>query len=87
MYESGFGRSYLEEIDFTYAVFSQCSFIRVNLSRAIFRNATLGETYFDYTNLSYADLRGIKRFNEVSFNNVVFCETIMPDGTIRTDSI
>jgi uncharacterized protein YjbI with pentapeptide repeats len=84
MNESGFGRSYMPGVDFTYAIFGQCSFIEVDLREAIFRNATIGETYFDKCNLAYADFREAKK---LCFNseNSIFYETIMPDGSIRTD--
>ncbi|WP_431191340.1 pentapeptide repeat-containing protein [Funiculus sociatus] len=88
MYESGFGKTCcLEGIDFSYAIFGQCNFSGVNLSQAVFKNATLGEVSFRNVDLSYVDLSGVERFNEVSFKNVIFYETIMPDGSIYTDSI
>jgi uncharacterized protein YjbI with pentapeptide repeats len=88
IYESVFAKNcYMEGADFSYAVFGQVTFCNVDLSRAIFRNARLSETSFENANLSYADFRGARRFNEVSFENVIFYETIMPDGSIYTDSI
>ena len=87
IYEGSFMNCYTEGADFSYATFGQVAFEKVNLSRAIFRNSTLSETGFYNTNLSYVDLRGVKRFNEVSFKNVIFCDTIMPDGSMRTGSV
>ena len=73
MYESGFGKTCcLEGIDFSYAIFGQCNFSGVNLSQAVFKNATLGEVSFRNVDLSYVDLSGVERFNEVSFKNVIF---------------
>ena len=86
MYESNFRNCYMEGIDFTSAEFGQVGFNNVDLTRAIFRNATLSEVSFYKVDLSYADLSGAERFNEVSIKNTIFYETIMPDGSIRTDA-
>ncbi len=88
IYESVFAENcYMEGADFSYATFGQITFCNVDLSRAIFRNARLSETGFYDVDLSYADLSGARRFNEVRIENVLFYETIMPDGSIRTDSV
>ncbi len=88
MYESGFGRTCcLEGIDFTYAVFGQCNFSEVDLRGAIFRNATISETSFTNANLSYANLRGARKFSSCSCEGTIFYETIMPNGSIFTDSV
>lgn len=86
MFESSFKNCFMEGIDFTGARFGQVGFNKVDLTKAIFKNATLSETSFYKVNLSYADLSGVKRFNEVSFDDVIFYETIMHDGSIRTDA-
>ena len=87
MYEGGFQDCYMEGADFSYAVFGQISFYNVDLRRSIFRNATFDEAGFHNANLSYADLSGAKKLITQSFENVIFYETIMPDGSIRTDKI
>ncbi|MBD1929851.1 pentapeptide repeat-containing protein [Trichocoleus sp. FACHB-90] len=74
----------MEGIDFTYAVFGQCNFSGVDIRGAIFRNATLSEVNFRNANLSYADLRGAKKLTVGSFDNVIFYETIMPNGRVYT---
>ena len=85
MFESGFGWDCcMEGIDFSNASFSQCNFKGVDLTRAIFRNATISETSFKNANLSFVDLRGVKEFDSCSCRGIVFYETIMPDGSIRS---
>ena len=86
MYESSFENCFMESANFTSAKFGQTGFFEVDLTRAIFKNAILGEASFYDANLSYVDFSGAKRFNEVRFDNVVFYETIMPNGSIRTDT-
>lgn len=77
----------MEGVDFTNARFGQVLFSKVDLSRAIFRNAIFEEAGFSKANLSYVDLRGAKKFIIESCENVIFYETIMPDGSIRSDNI
>lgn len=86
MFESSFEDSYMERVNFSNARFGQVLFYNVNLTGAIFNNAILGETGFSNADLSRVDFSGVKRFNEVRFDNVIFYETIMPDGSIRTDT-
>ncbi|MEM9275864.1 MAG: pentapeptide repeat-containing protein [Cyanobacteria bacterium P01_F01_bin.143] len=87
MYESSFRKCYMEGVNFSYAVFGQVSFIKTDLTRAIFRNATLSEFGFYQVNLSYADLSGSREFILGRCENVIFYETIIPDGSICTDSV
>lgn len=87
MYESGVGRSYMPGADFTYATFSQCSFIDVDLRSAIFKNTTISETYFSRCNLAYADFTGARELSLRRFKECLIYETIMPNGSIRTDSL
>ena len=87
MYESTFQNCYMEGADFSFAQFGQVSFINVDLTKAIFKNVILSELGFCNVDLSYADLRGAKRINEVTFKDVIFHETIMPDGSILTRSV
>ena len=84
MYESSFENCFMEGIDFASAEFGQTGFFEVDLTKAIFRNAILGEAGFCNANLSYVNFSGARKFNEVRFDNVVFYETIMPDGSIRS---
>lgn len=77
----------MEKINFTSAKFGQVGFSNINLTRAIFRNAILSEVSFKDVNLSYADLSGAKQFIIGRCKNTVFYETIMPDGSVRTDNI
>lgn len=76
----------MEGIDFTNAEFGQVCFYEVDLTKAIFRNAILSEISFYKANLSFADFRGAKDFRIGRFDEVIFHETIMPDGSIRTDA-
>ena len=75
----------MEGVDFSCAIFGQSSFYNADLTKAIFRNAILDEFSFHDVNLSYADLQGAKEFTLGRCKNVIFYETIMPDGSIRTD--
>ena len=86
MYESSFSNCYMEGIDFTNAVFGQVGFKGSNLTRAIFRNTVLSEVSFKNANLSYVDFSGAKEFIVGMCKNAIFYETIMPDGSIRTDA-
>ncbi len=72
----------MEGADFSYAYFGQAGFGSVDLRGAIFRNANFIEGNFDDTVLSYADLTGAKNFDR--YENVIFYETIMPNGQIYT---
>ncbi len=88
MYESGFGRCDMPGVDFTYATFGQSRFTDVDLRAAIFKNADLTETNFRNANLAYADFTGARNWEiEGRSEDVTFYETIMPDGSIRTDSV
>ncbi|MBW4533083.1 MAG: pentapeptide repeat-containing protein [Pleurocapsa minor HA4230-MV1] len=84
MYESTIGNSYMEGADFSDAIFGQATFYDVDLSRAIFRNAVFEEAGFKNANLSYADLRGATGLTTYECKNVIFHETIMPNGAVYT---
>ncbi|MCL1472768.1 pentapeptide repeat-containing protein [Argonema antarcticum] len=77
----------LEYADLSNAVFGQTSFSDANLSHANLRYAILTEASFFDGNLSYADLSGASGFSINRCQGATFCETIMPDGSIRTDSV
>ena len=84
MYESTIGNSYMEGADFSDAIFGQVTFYNVNLTRAVFRNVVFEEAGFKNANLSYADLSGATRLFSDRCKNVIFYETIMPNGTVYT---
>lgn len=75
----------LEGADLSGAVFGQTYLGKANLSHAKLRDAILTETSFDDANLSYADLSGARDFSINRCKGATFCETIMPDGSIRSD--
>ncbi|MEA5619184.1 pentapeptide repeat-containing protein [Cronbergia sp. UHCC 0137] len=85
-FESGFGRANLEAADFSDAIFSQGSLKGANLTRAIFRRAVLSEVSFKNANLSYADLSEASEFSIYYCKGAIFHETIMPDGSIRSNN-
>ncbi|MEH2158156.1 pentapeptide repeat-containing protein [Nostoc sp.] len=68
-------------------VCGQTGFFDANLSHTNLRRAILTETSFDDANLSHADLRGASYFSINSCKGATFNETIMPDGSIRSDGI
>lgn len=82
LYETTFKDCLMEGADFSYAHFGQAGFSSVDLRGAIFRNANFIEGNFNDTVLSYADLTGAKNFDR--YENVIFYETIMPNGQIYT---
>ncbi|WP_310481649.1 pentapeptide repeat-containing protein [Chamaesiphon sp. VAR_48_metabat_403] len=84
LYETMFKNCLMEGADFSYAYFGQAGFYSVDLRGAIFRNANFIEGDFDDTVLSYADLTGAKNLIDASYKNVIFYETIMPNGQIYT---
>nr|WP_322721317.1 pentapeptide repeat-containing protein [Nostoc sp. ChiQUE02]MDZ8234425.1 pentapeptide repeat-containing protein [Nostoc sp. ChiQUE02] len=66
--------------------FGQSNFKGANLTRAVFRRAVLSEVSFKNANLSYVDLNGASEFSIYYCKGAIFHETIMPDGTIRSDN-
>lgn len=84
MYESTIGNSYMEGADFSNAIFGQALFYDVDLTRAVLRNAVFEEAGFHYADLSYADLSGAKGLRTYECKNVIFHETIMPNGAVYT---
>ena len=84
MYESTIGNSYMEGADFSDAIFGQVTFYDVNLSRSIFRNVVFEEAGFKNADLSYADLSGATKLTTDRCRNVIFHETIMPNGAVYT---
>ncbi|WP_072044898.1 pentapeptide repeat-containing protein [Aliterella atlantica] len=86
MYEGGFADCYMPGANFTYATFGQVVFNDVDLRSAIFKNTDLVETSFRRCNLAYADFTGAREFFR-PFKECLIYETIMPDGSIRTDDV
>lgn len=76
----------LEGADLSNAVFGQTSLSKTNLSHANLRRAILTESSLKNANLSYADLRGASDFSIYACKSAIFHETIMPDGSIRSNS-
>ncbi|PSB05673.1 hypothetical protein C7B62_24665 [Pleurocapsa sp. CCALA 161] len=67
------------------AIFFQTYFGNANLSYVDLTGADLSESSFDNANLSHADLTAVSEFYVESFEGAIFDETVMPDGSIRTD--
>ena len=85
IYECFFVKNcYMEGTDFSDAVFGQVTFYDVNLSRSIFRNVVFEEAGFKNADLSYADLSGATGLRTYRCKNVIFHETIMPNGAVYT---
>lgn len=72
-----------EGADLSGACFGQTAASNANLSYAKLRGAILDEVTFRNANFSHTDLSGAM-LNFV-LNEAIFCETIMPDGSIRSD--
>jgi len=84
LYETVFKHCLLEGADFSYTHFGQASLIDSDLRGAIFKNANFVEGSLRNVDLSYADLTGAKNFDR--YENVIFYETIMPNGQICTSN-
>jgi len=85
--EASLGRANLEGVDLSHAVFGQTTLREANLSHAKLERAILTETSFDKANLSYANFTGAIDFNIRRCKGAIFCETIMPNGTVRNEEI
>jgi uncharacterized protein YjbI with pentapeptide repeats len=77
----------LQGADLSDAVFGQTPLAKANLSHAKLRRAILTETSFDEANLSYTDFTGAIDFELGRCKGAIFCETLMPDGTVRNERI
>jgi uncharacterized protein YjbI with pentapeptide repeats len=84
LYETMFNDCFMEGADFSYAHFGQAGFFGANLRGAIFTDANFFEGDFTDCDLSYADLSGAKKLTVSACVNVIFHETIMPNGQIYT---
>ncbi len=63
--------------DFSRADLARANFTSAGLTASSFRDADLRNTNFTLADLTGADLRGAR------LDHAVFCQTVMPDGTIR----
>lgn len=85
----------LTDADFTSATLSNANFSSSNLTNVNFTNANLTGSNFSSSNLADANFEGANLTN-VNFSktqnftipqNAIFNYTVMPDGSIRTDSV
>jgi uncharacterized protein YjbI with pentapeptide repeats len=80
-----FNGCFMKGVDFSYAYFGQAGIYEgANLRGAIFKGANFIEGSIHDADLSYADLSGAKNLSVASCVNVIFHETIMPNGQIYT---
>ena len=84
--ETDFSDTNLEGADFRGAEFCQTSFYSCNLRRANFSGTVLDEVIFRDSDFSYANFNGARKFEVARCQRVIFHETIMPDGSLRTDN-
>lgn len=79
----------LRGADFTGAKLHGVEFTAADLRDAIMRDADLSSTYLYQADLRGADLTRAKflhvDMDETKLDGAIFCETLMPDGTIRND--
>ncbi len=77
----------LEGANFTEAIFFQSGISKCNLTGAIFRRAKLEESGPADGKLTRVDFTGARMFDlDIGRRSVIFDQTIMPDGSIRTDT-
>ncbi len=80
----------LRGADFTGAKLHGVEFTAADLRDAILREADLSSTYLYQADLRGADLTRAKFLHadmeETKLEGAIFCDTLMPDGTIRNDS-
>lgn len=85
--ESSFKRIKLEGANFTKAVFFQSGIYESVLTDAIFRGAKLEESGPRNGKLTRVDFTKTRMFDlDIGRRSVIFDQTIMPDGSIRTDT-
>jgi uncharacterized protein YjbI with pentapeptide repeats len=84
--QSNFRGANLSGADFSGASLCKTKFRGADLSYCYFRGAFVEETEFSNANLSYADLRGAVGIEIAYLDDAIFCETIMPDGSVRNDN-
>lgn len=71
--------------DFNGASLNKTKFQGAKLEGATFRGAFIEETNFSGADLTGADLTGADGIDLAYLDETIFNETIMPDGSIRTD--
>ena len=84
--QSKFRGANLAGADFSGASLCKTKFGKADLSYCYFRGAFIEETEFSNANLSYADFRGAVGIEMAYLDSAIFCETIMPDGSVRNDN-
>lgn len=72
--------------NFNGACLNKTKFQGAMLEGATFRGSFIEETSFDGADLTGADLTGADGIELAYLNGTIFNETIMPDGSIRTDT-
>ena len=70
--------------DLTGAHFTGSSLNGADLTGANLTDAVLDRSFMNATNLADANLTGAT-FTRMSLETAIFCRTIMPDGTLRSD--
>jgi uncharacterized protein YjbI with pentapeptide repeats len=80
-----FKGSDLTSADFNGASLNKTEFQGAKLEGATFRGAFIEETNFSGADLTGADLTGADGIDLAYLDGTIFNETIMPDGSIRTD--
>lgn len=76
----------LSNANFNGASLNKTTFQGAKLEGATFRGAFIEETNFSGADLSYADLTGADGIDLAYWDGTIFHETIMPDGSIRTNT-
>ncbi len=84
--ESGFEKVNLEGANFTKAIFFQTGISKCDLTGTIFRKFRLEESQPMDGKLTRVDFTGARDLYFGSKTKVIFDQTIMPDGSIRTDT-
>jgi uncharacterized protein YjbI with pentapeptide repeats len=83
---TGFIEANLTKADLRECYCLQTPFFDANLSYANFTKAFLEETSFGGANLSHTDFSQATRFDiDGRCTGAIFCETILPTGSVRTD--
>jgi uncharacterized protein YjbI with pentapeptide repeats len=71
--------------NFQDANLASSGFTRANLSNATFVNANLSGARLDGVDLRFTNLLNARAFNPDDHQGVFYEQTILPDGTIRSD--
>ncbi|MBN3874758.1 MAG: pentapeptide repeat-containing protein [Nostoc sp. JL33] len=88
--ESDFYCADLSRVKLRNARIRSMGFVRTDLTEATFKRARLGSVSFEKAELSRTDFREAKfrddRVFGVNFRDCLFEETLMPDGSVRSDN-